>query len=75
MPLNWKHHSDLPKFIRPTSILVAWPDDDGAGAYLAGLYAVNPDGSIEAESDGTPPDEPYFWVTEEELLETMPCVA
>jgi len=75
MPLNWKPHTTAPIADGPTSILVAWPDDEAHGAYLAGLYAVLPNGRIESERDGTPPDEPYFWVTEDEVLEAKPCVA
>lgn len=73
MKINWKPHTTPPIAECPTSILVAWPAADGDGAYLAGLYNVKPGGIIEAENDGTAPDEPYFWITEDELLETLPC--
>ena len=75
MPLNWKPHTMPPVVERPTSILVAWPGDDGGGPFLDGLYNATPDGRITAETDGTALQVPYFWVTEDEVLEGLTCVA
>lgn len=71
MALNWKPHTQPPVFDSPTSILVALPAVDGEPAIVVGLYNAF-HGDVTCEVDGMPIDGPYFWVTEDELLEGLP---
>lgn len=74
MKLCWKPHTALPRFDTPTTLLLAYPPE-GAGdiSFLAGIYCTDADGELRSEVTGDTADAPFFWVTEDELLEGLPC--
>lgn len=74
MGLNWKPHTQPPVFDQPTSILVALSAGEDAPAIILGFYTAHK-GEVCCEVDGQQFADPYFWVTEEEALEGLPCAA
>ena len=74
MKIHWKPDSELPLFECPTTLLLAWPQDADGVACLGGIYMAQADGSLMHEADGHIPERPFFWVLEDDLLETLPCL-
>lgn len=66
----WKTHTEMPIFNNPTSVLVAFKDEDGF--CLAGLYC-SWKGNLVGEFDDAKPPMPYWWKLEDEVLEGLPC--
>lgn len=71
---KWQPHTALPKFEKPTTLLLAYPPEDAEDiSFLAGIYVAGADGRLVGESTNEAPDTPFFWVTEDALLEGLPC--
>jgi len=71
---QWKPHTALPRFETTTSLLLAYPPEDAEDiSFLAGIYCTDTDGELRSEVTGDTADTPFFWMTEDELLEGLPC--
>lgn len=66
--MMWRPHTEMPLFRRPTSVLVAFRDEDGF--CLAGLYCSHR-GKLVGESSDEAPPMPYWWVTEDDVLQPL----
>ena len=76
--IPWRSHLLLPTVTAPTPIVVAapaliHPDGETAEPYIIGIYEAHPDGRIEGEDIGTPPNCPHwYWAFEADVVAGMP---